>query len=138
MNASRVIFAVLACVVGFAALGRAAPAKPAKADPREKLETAIPEGIRLLEAKEHKTFLQKFAAPDDLARFTRKLSLEELARQFGKDKAVVLLKILRSVKGKKPTIEAKGKKATFKHNVKGAGKESISFVKVDKFWYIQN
>ena len=148
MPTTRVIFSALASVVGFTALVTAqakadvgfAPlvTTQVKADPREKLETAIPEAIRLLEAKEYETFLKTFVVPDDFQKITKKMWLNEFATQFGKDKAADLLQVLKSVKGKKPTLDSKEKKATFKHKVKGVPKDSISFVKVENFWYIQN
>jgi hypothetical protein len=134
MRTTRVIFAALAAVVGFAALVTA----QAKADPREKLETAIPKAIRLLEAKEYETFLKTFIAPDDFKKVTKDVSLEEFAMRFGKDHAATLLQVLKAVKGTKPTLDPDGTKATFKHDIKGAPKDSITFVKVDNFWYIQN
>lgn len=134
MYTTHGIFATLACLAGFATL---APA-PAKTDPRKKLETAIPEAIRLLEAKEYETFLKKFVAPDDFKKITKETTLEEIAKQFEKDKAAALLQVLKSVKDKKPTFDSEGKKATFKHEVKDAPKDSITFVKVDNLWYIQN
>ncbi len=134
MNASRVTVAALACVVAFAALVRG----QTKADPREKLDTAIPEAIRLLEAKKYETFLQKYVVPDQLKEIIKAVSLEEFAQSFGRNKAPALLRVLKAVKGKKPSLDKEGKKATFKHGVKGVPYDSITFVKVDKFWYMRH
>jgi hypothetical protein len=134
MRPTRVFVAALASVVGLVALVTA----QGKADPREKLETAIPEAIRLLEAKEHETLLKSFVPPDELKQLTNGMSLEEFAKRFGKSHAPTLLQILQAVKDKKPTLDPDGKKATFKHGIKDAPKDSITFVKIDNFWYIQN
>ena len=134
MHKARTILTVLAIVAGFAALGAAEE----KADPREKLETAIPEAIRLLEAKEYENFLKAFVAPDDMKKIAQEGPLVDFAKRFGEAKAADLLLILKSIKGKKPALDAEEKKATFKLEVKSAAKDEISFVKVEKFWYIQN
>lgn len=134
MPTTHLIVAALASAVGFAAL----VAAPAKVDPRKKLETAIPEAIRLLEAKEYKTFLKMFVAPDDFKKLTKEVSLDEFAQKFGKNKSDDLLRVLKSVKGKEPAFDSEKRKATFKIEIKDAPKKSISFVKIDNLWYIQN
>jgi len=133
MKTSCVIFAALVIAPLVTAQTKA------KADPREKLDTAIPEAIRLLEAKEYETFLEKFVPPDLFKKITKETTLKEFATRFGKDKAADLLRVLKSIKDQKPTLDSKGTKATFKlKNEDKKGKDSISFVKVGKFWYIQN
>jgi hypothetical protein len=126
--------AALAGILGFEVLVTA----QGKADPREELETAIPEAIRLLEAKEYETFLKTFIPPDDFKSVTKQVSLEEFAKRFGKDKAADLLRVLKAIKGTKPTLDPDGTKAPFKHGIKGAPKDSITFVKMDGLWYLQN
>ncbi len=134
MQKARMILAVLVGVWGCAALAMAQE----KADPREKLETAIPEAIRLLEAKEYETFLKTFVAPDDMKKCLKDGSLAEFARNFAEDKAANLLLILKAIKDQKPALDAEEKKATFKHEIKSAAKDVLIFAKVEKFWYIQN
>jgi hypothetical protein len=109
-----------------------------KPDPREKVDTAVPEGIRLLDAKEYSSFLQKFVPPDDLKKLTMKAPLDEFAKEFGQTHAPRLLKVLQAIRGTNPTLVADGMLATFPLKEPIEGKKSITFIKVGKFWYIQN
>ena len=113
-------------------------AQEAKPDPRETLETAVPEGIRLLRAKEYKTFVESFVAPDDLKKITEKTPLEELLKEFIEQKAPKLLESLEEIKGTKPSLDSAGTKATFAFKKEIDGKNGIIFVKVGEFWYIMN
>jgi len=115
-----------------------AVAQDVKPESREALETAIPEGIRLLEAKEYKVFVEIFVPPADLKRIVEGSSLEEFAKKFGERKAPRLLEILKEIKGTKPSLDESGTKATFALKEEKDGKKSITFVKVDKYWYIKN
>jgi len=128
-----VAFTVFTCAAAFAASSAADDATP---DPREKLESAIPEMIRLLETKEYTTLLKNYAPPEVLKAITGKTSLEEVAKEFGEGKAEKLLTVLKSIKEMKPTLDADGKKATYE-GLKGE-KSKIVFLKIDKYWYIGN
>jgi hypothetical protein len=128
MITCRLFLVAFSCV----ALVAASSAADAKADPREKLETAIPEGIRLLEAKEYAKFLKNFVSPDVLKKLTEKQTLEEFAKEFGEEKAARLLKALQTIKDAKPELDADGKKATYKLK-----ERPLIFVKIDKYWYIE-
>jgi hypothetical protein len=107
-------------------------------DAREQLATAVPEAIRLLENKKYEDFVTSFIAPDDLKKITKEQSTEEFARQFGKGKAVRALQILKAIEGKTPKLDHDGTTATFTHDVKDAPRDTITFVKVGKYWHIQN
>lgn len=109
-----------------------------KTDPREKLTTAIPEAIKLLEKKEFETFLKKFIPPDDLKKITEKTPLPEMAKGFGERKAPRLLKILQAVEGSEPTIDDDGQTAVYELQEPVEGKKDISFIKVGKLWYLKN
>ena len=111
-------------------------AADSKTDPREKLETAIPEGIRLLEAKDYATFLKTFVAPDDFKRITAEASLDEFVKKFSERKAADLLQALKSIKDAKPTLDPAGKKASYDLTERIGGHRTLTFVKVDKHWYI--
>src|SRR6476620_10429903 len=100
--------------VGVALLSVVASSAARGPDPREKLETAIPEAVRLLEKKQYKEFLKKFLAPDDLKEATKEVTLDKLAEEFGKKKAAALLKAFKQLKGIKPTMETNGKKVTYR------------------------
>lgn len=106
-----------------------------KTDPQEQLKTAIPEAIRLLEAKEHKKLIQKFAHPDEVKKIIQNSSLDEVAKQFGEGKAAELLKVLKEVKDQKPTLNADGDQATYKPK---SGGRQVVFAKVGKLWHIKN
>jgi hypothetical protein len=118
--------------------GRAADEN--KADPQEKLETAIPYGIRLLEEKEYAKFLQKFVEPEQFKKITANTPLDEFAKGFAERKAPVLLKVLKAVKDLKPTLDDEGKVATYeiKDKDQTEGRTSITFQKTEKLWYIKN
>ncbi|OHB74747.1 MAG: hypothetical protein A2Z34_06395 [Planctomycetes bacterium RBG_16_59_8] len=109
-----------------------------KTDPRENLETAIPEAIRLLEAKEYVTFLTNFVNPDDFKRFTEGTTVDAFAKHFAGGNAEFLLKALQSIKEAKPTMENDGKRAVYEIKEKINGRDKLVFVKVEKFWYIEN
>ena len=113
-------------------------AQDVKPESRQALETAIPEGLRLLEAKEYKAFVEVFVAPADLKKITERTSLEEFAKDFGDRKAPLLLEVLKEIKGTKPSLDDNGTKATFALKEERDGKKSITFVKIDKYWYIKN
>jgi hypothetical protein len=115
-----------------------AVAQDVKPESREALETAIPEGIRLLEAKEYKVFVEIFVPPADLKKIIEGSSLEEFAKKFGERKAPRLLEILKEIKGTKPSLDDNGTEATFSLKEEKDGKKSITFIKVDKYWYIKN
>jgi hypothetical protein len=109
-----------------------------KPDLREKLETAIPEGIRMLEAKEHVAFIKAFVPPEMLKKILGNGSIEEFAAKFAENKAETLLQVLTDIKGTQPELDKTGTKATFKFSKEISGKKEIKFSKVEKFWCIDN
>ena len=135
---TRLVSIVLVLVLGFVSLVYAADDPPKKANPREKLETIIPEGIRLLKAKKYKTFLEQFVAPEDLKRIKSRVKLEDMAELFGKRKAGVLLSVLESIKDQEPEVSDDGKTATYRLSKPAGSKKKIEFQKVGKYWYIKN
>lgn len=113
-------------------------AEDKKPDPREKPETAVAEAIRLLEKKEHVDFLKKFVAPDDLKGLTKRITFDQFAKEFAGEKADKLLKALKQVEDGKPELDKEMKEAVFKLKEDVGEKDSITFKKVDKYWYIKN
>jgi hypothetical protein len=107
-----------------------------KPDPREKVETALAEAIRLLEAKDYTTVIKNFAPPEVLEKMTKEKSLEEVAKGFGEGKGPRLLKVLKATKDVKPKLNNAGDKATFELPEEVNSKKSVSFIKVGKYWYI--
>jgi hypothetical protein len=127
-------------LLGVALLVVVSSASARAPDPREKLDTAIPEAIRLLEKKQYKEFLKTFLAPDDLKEATKEVTLDRLAEQFGKKKAAALLKALKQIKGTKPVKEKDENVVTYrlKDKTEDLAKDSITFVKVGEYWYLRN
>lgn len=107
-------------------------------DPREKLETAVPAAIRLLEAEQYEEFLTKFVSPADLKIITARVPMDEFVKGFGERKAAQLLKVLKAIEDIKPELDAAGTTAKFVFKEEIDGKKSMTFLKVDKYWYIRN
>lgn len=108
-----------------------------KADPRESLDTAIAEGIRLLEAKEYEGFIKTFAVPEELKSITSKVPMEQLVEGF-KSKGEHALSDLKVIKALKPEVSADGKTATYKADGEKGPKRTLVFTKIDKLWYVKN
>ena len=120
-----------------AILGAQQPTATPAADPRERLETAIEEGIRLLDKKEYATFLSMFVAPDMLAR--RRDTLEEFAAEFAGGKADRLLAVLKQIRTAKPTMNPESTQAIYELTpAPERGPSSLRWNKIGKFWYIAN
>ena len=110
-----------------------------KPDPREKLETAVVEAIRLLEAKETLTFLKQFVHPDDLNKVIEGgKTLEKLAEQFSAKKSSRLVAFLKEIRDKQPELSEDGNQAVFKVETKTAPGGKVVFQKSGKLWYIRN
>src|SRR6476660_1247183 len=91
-------------------LAQAAP-EP-KADPREELATAVPEAIRLLEAKDYAAMLKAFIVPEEFKKIVEDGSLDALAKFFGEKKSAEMLQVVKSIEKAKPVLDAEGKTAT--------------------------
>jgi hypothetical protein len=119
--------------------GSFAFAEDVKVDPRETLEASLCEGIRLLEAKERNAFLEGFVTPTDLNEYTKGKSLDELAKDFGEQKSLMLLKVLKEIKGATPILKKTATEVTFGFDKAKIGKKkAVAFVKMGKYWHIQN
>jgi hypothetical protein len=107
-------------------------------DPRQKPETAVVECIRLLEAKEYKSFLQEFTPPDTLALLLSmpNMTIDDIAKEAGEKQLPELLQALKAIKDVKPEVSSDGQKATFTLTEPVAGHNSFSLVKIGKFWYM--
>ena len=112
-------------------------APAAKVDPRENLDTAIAEAVRLLEAKEHAAFLKTFIEPSMLA--SRRDTFEEFAASFAGERADRLLAMLKHARTMKPAMNAEGTIATYQPDPNaGVGTRSLRWEKTGKYWYIAN
>jgi hypothetical protein len=132
---------MLTAIIGVAlalTLGTPQPqTQAAKADPRENLDSAIAEAIRLLEAREHATFLRTFIEPEMLA--SRRDSFEAFAASFAGERADRLLAMLKHVRTLKPAMSAAGTIATYQPDPNaGVGARSLRWEKTGRYWYIAN
>ncbi|MGF1580245.1 MAG: hypothetical protein ACFCD0_12855 [Gemmataceae bacterium] len=127
---AAIVFTLLAFVV---------PAS-GQTDPKvfQKLETAIPEGIRMLEAKKYEPFLKNFVPPELYKKITSKITPQKFSQEFAKRNAPRLLQVLKEIKGKTPTYSNEGMRATYELTAPIAGKKSISFNKINNHWYVKN
>jgi hypothetical protein len=113
-------------------------AEDTKPSPRENVGTAVAEGVRLLETKAYEEFLKTFVAPEDLKKLSDKMTVKEYSEKFAEKKAPMLLQVLKSIQDSKPVMSDDGREATFELKKElGAQKDSIVFLKIDKYWYIE-
>ncbi len=113
-------------------------AQETKPNPFEKLETAIPEGIQLLEKKEYVKFLSNFVTPSELVKIQETMKLEDLAKMFGGSRGADMLKAFKEIEKAKPELSDDGKNATYKLKAPIGNKDQITFVKIKKLWHIKN
>src|SRR5262245_42048385 len=103
-------------------------------DPRERLETAIAEGIKLLEAKDYAKFLTMFVPPEVLA---SRGPIEQFAAEFASRKGPMALVALKQIQNAKPTMSPDGSVATYELiPAPEGGPGSITWQKTGKYWYI--
>ena len=119
-------------------LAMSQPQTPAsQTDPRENLDTAIAEAVRLLEAKDHAAFLKSFIEPSMLA--SRRDTFEEFSASFAGERADRLLAMLKHTRTLKPTMNAEGTIATYQPDPNaGVGTRSLRWQKTGRYWYIAN
>ena len=113
-------------------------AEDVKLETRESLETAVPEAIRLLKQRNYETFVKTFLPPALLDEVAERTSLEEFAKTFGEQKSMRLLLVLKEIKDAKPELDDTATTASFALKTKIRGRKSITFVKIEKYWYIKN
>lgn len=65
-------------------------------------------------------------------------SIHELISRSHPEKAATLLKVLEDIKDTKPTFDKTETKATYTLTQTIGNKKTITFKKVEKYWYIQN
>ena len=111
---------------------------PAPSNPMEKLETAIPHAIKLLESKKYADLLRALVEPDHLKELLKSMDLDEFAKKFAESHAEQLLRTLKEIKDAKPKLEDDGKRAVFTVKENAATKNSITFRRHGKTWHLQN
>lgn len=138
MKALLAVTALLACatLLPVSAADAAKPVAAAEsATAMENLDTALAHGLKLLEAKEYKTFIQTFATPDDLK--AKGPAVDEIAKNFAGKQSEVLTTIFKGIQGAKPKLSADGNEASFALP-KDSVKESIEFTRIGKAWHLKN
>lgn len=111
------------------------PPAATKPDPRERLDTAIAEGIRLLEAKEYAKFLTLFVPPEVLA---SRGPIEQFAAEFATRRGPLALDAFKQIQNVKPTMSADGMTAVYDVTPRpDGGPTSMTWGKIGKYWYIQ-
>jgi len=108
--------------------------------PREEVNTAIDEAIRLLSEDNFKVFIQTFMPPETLKTVTqgKPEALDEMVRTIAKEKVEPMLKALKIAKTLKPTLENDGKKTVFTFAEPIDGHRSLTLIKIEKYWYIDD
>ena len=106
-------------------------------DPRTQPESAVKEGIRLLEASKFAEFLKTFARPSELEELTAKRSIDDVAAEFGEKRAPDLLAALRAASTMKPTISAEGTRAEYTFEKPFGRERRISMAKIGDVWYFR-
>ncbi|MEQ8786836.1 MAG: hypothetical protein RIC55_11080 [Pirellulaceae bacterium] len=133
------ILSMLLIVAALAAPDEAKPSDEVKtANPRLQVRTAIEDGIRLLEAKEFKTFIERYAHPMDLKKILKEKSVDELAKEFQESNAEKLLVVLQMIRRDTPEMSEDGRQAVFKLKAEGLPRDGIRYEKSGDFWYIRN
>ena len=137
MKATCTLAAALALLLAPCAVSFAADA-PAAATANASMETAIPNGIKLLEAKDYKGFLKAFVPPDVYPKIIAEKGEDAFAAHFGESKAGKLLSVLKAIKDAKPAMKDDGNTAVYELPEEIAGKKNIQFTQVNGAWYIRN
>jgi hypothetical protein len=114
-------------------------ATPVGSDARSDIKTAIPEAIRLLEAKDYTNFIKNFMPPSQLAQMP--VPVDQLAALMMSDPKTAeqfngLIDALKKIQSLTPTMDASGNKATFTLDPPIAGEKELSLVKENGLWYL--
>ncbi|HVZ37739.1 MAG TPA: hypothetical protein VHI13_00535 [Candidatus Kapabacteria bacterium] len=104
----------------------------------EHLRAAIDSGIVMLESQHYRDFLDRFVEPSRRTQMMEGMEMEAKARQFGMEKADMVLEALKSIRRRKPVVAADGSLATFKLPKKIGSHRTIEFTRVDGVWYLRN
>lgn len=107
-------------------------------DPRTNLDSAFDNCIRVLEKKDYETLITQCLYPPRVKDTLKEITKEEfieLCRNGGGD---LLLKMLKAVKGTKPTFSDSfgEKRATFKFDKPIGELDEINFIQRNGKWYL--
>jgi hypothetical protein len=106
-------------------------------NPQARLDTAIAEAIRLIEAQQYRSFLEKFVTADDLKRTLAEdgMSMDAFTDQFIQYLAPLTLKKLNVIRGIAPTMSSDRNQATWFDQPKN--RPMVTFKKVSGLWYLE-
>lgn len=109
-------------------------------NPRQQLDSAIAEAIRILETGDHIQFVKTFLYPADLQSMLQDGSMDELVADFSDQFAERLLETLKTVRTQHPVISGTENEAiaTFMLEPPVGGNAIIEFAKVGGYWYIKD
>jgi len=138
MKATRILATTFALLLAPCVLSFAADAPAAAAPLNATVESAVANGIKLLEAKDYKTFLKTYVPPEVYPKIIADKGEDAFVAMFAGDKATKLLAVLKSIKDAKPTMKDDGKTAVYDLAEEIADKKNIQFVQVNGAWYIRN
>lgn len=133
--------AVVAAAKPAATVAASAPAaaKPTGPDPRADIKTAIPEAIRLLEAKDYANFIKSFMPPSQLSQMP--IPVDQLAAMMSADPSAAaqfqtMIDVLKRIQTLTPTMDASGNKATYTLDPPAGNEKQVSLVKENGLWYL--
>lgn len=106
-------------------------------DPRREPATALKEGIRLLERREHEEFMQKYMSPTQVDRAKQRFgtlerAMVEFARQGGFE---IALKAFQAAVKVQPTLYDDGTRANYVFDAPIGGEQRLQLRKLDGLWY---
>ncbi|MBS1911853.1 MAG: hypothetical protein JST22_07690 [Bacteroidetes bacterium] len=133
--------ALMACLGIPSARAQAAPfgGRVVRSDSSlEHLRAAIDSGIAMLESQHYRDFLDRFVEPSQRTKVMEGMEMDAKARQFGMEKADMVLEALKSIRRRKPTMTEDGSIATFRLPKKIDSHRSIEFSRVDGVWYLRD
>lgn len=105
---------------------------------RTKIETAIPDMIKMIESEEYTELFNTYVNPKDLKQMTQKQPLNDLIKNFVENgKSEKLLNILKHAQTVKPIYNETKTSAVYKKETISTKKDLI-LIKQNGFWYIIN
>lgn len=133
------IAALFLCVLGFAGRGAYSAIEPLAPalSPQENLDTMIAHGIRLLERRQYREFVESYFDPDLLRRLEPR-DVGNVVKGFA-EKADNMLAALKLIRGSKPAFEDLGRKAIFAIPANPQGlTQPLVFKRLASRWHLES
>jgi hypothetical protein len=130
---SMTVLILVLCVSLSGLVSQTAP----KPSPREKVETAIAEGTRLLESKDYTTFLLQFVPPDQVKKLGGSPEALDAWVEHFAAQAPAVLAALKDASTQSPTYDDTYTIATFPLKAE-SGPKTLRMVKIGRYWYVGN